>query len=107
MNYFLDEYEDEIILKGNEIIEKYLDGRKYNYDKLTNYNDGINSEHINFILSKKIYLICFCLNIIYPNPLKSKYYFKYLSYGKEIYSKIFQTYTNDSLKCNHYIFFFK
>ena len=107
LTYSLDEYEDEIIQKGNEILDKYLEGRKYNYDKLAEYNEGINSEYNDFILSKEKQLRSFGLNEIYQNPIKSKYYFKYLSYGKNIYSKIFQTYTNDSLKCNHYHFFFK
>ena len=106
MTYALDEY-DEIIQKGNEIIEKYLEGRKYNYEKLSNYNNGINDEHIDFILTKINQPRWFCLNEIYKNPIENKYYFKYLSYGKNIYSNILQTYTNESLKCNHYVLFFK
>ena len=107
LDYSLDEYEDEIIQKGYEIIEKYLDGRQYNYDKLSNYNYGIINDHNEYILTKEKKLRCFSINIIYPNIIKCKYYFKYISYGKDIYSKIFQTYTNESLKCNHFLFFFK
>ena len=59
------------------------------------------------LLIKKINVGVFFLNEIYQNPIKSKFYFKYLSYGKDIYSKIMQTYVNDSLKCYHYTFFFK
>lgn len=107
LNYTLDECENEIIQKGNELLGKYLDGRKYNYDKLPNYNNCINGEHIDFILNKENSLKCFCLNEIYQNPIQNKYYFKYLSYGKGIYLKIFQTYVNDSLTSCHNVFFFK
>ena len=107
LKYSLDEFENEIILKGNEILGKYLDERKYNHDKVTNYNKNINDEHLNFIVKKDNSLKCFCLNEIYQNPIKSKYYFKYLSYGKDIYSKLYQTYVNDSLTCCHILFFFK
>ena len=68
MTYSLDEY-DEIIQKGNEIIEKYLEGRKYNYEKLPNYINGINDEHIDFILTKIKGSRCFILNEIYKNPI--------------------------------------
>ena len=107
LTYSLDDYEDEIIQKGNEIIEKYLEGRKFNYEKLINYNNGIIEEHLNFINTKIKGLRCFCLNEIYENPIQYNYFFKYLSYGKNIYSNILQIYTNESLKCNHYLFFFK
>ena len=49
---------------------------------------------------------CYETNRIIRNPI-GKYYFKYLSHGKQIYSKIFQTYTNDSLSCCHDLYFFK
>ena len=42
LTYDQDEY-DEIIQKGNEIIEKYLEGKKFIYKKLSNYNNGINN----------------------------------------------------------------
>ena len=84
LTYSLDDYEDEIIQKGNEIIEKYLEGRKFNYEKLINYNNEIIEEHLNFINTKIKGLRCFCLNEIYENPIKNKYFFKYLSYGKNI-----------------------
>ena len=107
LNYSLDEYENEIIQKGNELLSKYLDERKYNPDKIVNYSKNINDEHVDFILNKEKCLRCFLLNEIYVNPIKGKFYFKYLSYGKEIYMRLFQTYTNDSLTSYHIVFFFK
>ena len=107
LNYTLDECENEIIQKGNEILGKYLDGKKFNYVKLPNYNNSTNEEHIDFKIKKKNSLICFFLTEIYKNPIQNKYFFKYLSYGKEIYMKIFQTYVNDSLMPCHNVFFFK
>ena len=84
-----------------------MNERKYNYNKLPNYNNSINEEDIEFILKKENSLNFFCLTEIYQNPIQNKYYFKYLSYGKEIYMKIFQTYVNDSLTSCHNVFFFK
>ena len=109
LNYELEKYENEIIQKGNEIMRKYLQGRKYrNGSDINNYNNYINNEHGNFIMSKEKNIIkCYFLNEIFQNPIQGKYYFKYLSYGKQIYSKIFQTYENDSLTCCHSVFFFK
>ena len=107
LNYSLEEYENEIIKKGNEILIKSLEERQYNYYKCPNYNKSINDEHVNLILSKKIQCRCFLLNEIYQNPIQNNYYFKYLIHGKEIYSKIIQTYSNDSLTSCHYVFFFK
>ena len=107
LKYSLDKFENEIILKGNEIMGKYLDERKYNYDKVTSYNKSINDDHLDFICEKDNTCRCFSLNEIYQNPIKSKYYFRYLSHGKDIYSKLFQTYVNDSLTCCHILFFFK
>ena len=107
LNYSLEEYENEIIQKGNDILIKYLEERKFNYDKCYNYNKDINNEHCNFIVEKENKCRCYILNEIYKNPIQNKYYFKYLIHGKEIYSKIIQTYSNDSLTCCHYVFFFK
>ena len=89
---------------------KYLEDRKYNHDKLNTYNNNINNDQIDFILKKKNKdeaIRCFFINEIYKNPIKGKYYFKYLIYGKEIYNKFIQTYSNDSLTCVHYLYFFK
>ena len=106
LDYNLEEFENEIIQTGNSLLQKFLDERKYNYDKILKYNENINNEHIEFILKKEDRLRCFCLNEIYQNPIQSKYFYKYISYGKEIYSKIFQTYVNDSLISFHILFFF-
>jgi len=107
LSYTLENCENEIIQKGNELLAKYLEGRKYNYDKINIYSQSINNEHADFILKKEKGLRAFFLNEIYQNPIQNKFYFKYLSYGKEYYSKIFQTYVNDSLTCFHYVFLFK
>ena len=108
LNYYPEKYENEIIQKGNEIMRKYLQGKKTFEEECDDYNNDINSEHINFILSKeKNILRCYFINEIFQNPIQGKYYFKYLSYGKQLYSKIFQTYENDSLISYHSVFFFK
>ena len=107
LEYYLDDYESEIIQKGYEILEKHLDGRKFDYEKIFNYNNNIIDDLINYILEKEKNLRCFCFNEIYKNPITAKYFFKYLSYGKQIYSKIFFNYTNDSLICRNSIYFFK
>jgi hypothetical protein len=107
LDYNVEEKENEIIQKGNNLLQKHLDDRKYNYDKIASYNENINKEHIEFILKTEKSVRCFCLNEIYQIPIQSKYYFKYISYGKEISSKIFQTYINDSLIAYHSLFFFK
>ena len=107
LNYSLEEYENEIIQSGNEALSKHLEERKYDYDKAINYNKNINDEQVNFILDKEKCLRCFILNEIYQNPIKDKFYFKYLSYGKDIYLRLFQTYNNDSLTSYHIVFFFK
>ena len=107
LKYSIDDIESEIIQNANEIIEKYLEGRNYNLVQKNNYSNNINVDETNFIINKENKCRCFFLNEIYQNPIKSKFYFKYLSYGKDIYSKIMQTYVNDSLKCYHYTFFFK
>ena len=45
LSYSIEEIETEIIQKGNEILGKFLDERKYDYDKIQNYNQNINDEH--------------------------------------------------------------
>ena len=107
LNYSLDNYESEIIKKGNDILIKHLEERKYNYNKLSEYNTNINNEHCDFILKKENKCRCFFLTQTFQNPIKNKFYYKYLTHGKDIYSKIIQTYSNDSLVSFHYVFFFK
>ena len=75
LNYSLDESENVIIKKGNDILIKYLDERKYNYDKCITYNSSINDEHINFIVKKENKCRCFILNEIYQNPIQNNYFF--------------------------------
>ena len=53
LNYYPEKYENEIIQKGNEIMRKYLQGKKTFEEECDDYNNDINSEHINFILSKE------------------------------------------------------
>ena len=109
LSYSIEENEAEIIQKGNEILGKFLDERKYDYDKVQNYNKNINDEHIDFILkkAKEKNCRCFFVSEIYQKPIQNKYFFKYISHGKSICSKIFQTYVNDSLISCHTLFFFK
>ena len=76
LNYSLANFENEIIQKGNELLSKYLDERKYNYDKISNYNKNINDEHVDFILKKEDCLRSYILNEIYQNPIEGKFYFK-------------------------------
>ena len=106
INYELD-FEKEIIGKGNEILRKYLEGRKYNNNKLFNYNKSINDEYIDFILKRQNNLMCFYLNGIYKNPIESKFFFKYMIYGRDTYSKIFHNYVNDALTSYGVLFFLK
>ena len=106
LSYSLEECESDIIRKGNELLNKYLEDRKYIAEKITEYNKVINNDHVNYILEKENKLRCYALNRIFKNPVK-RYYYKYLVHGKEIYSKIFQGYSNDSLTCGHEVFFFK
>ena len=108
--FTLEDYESEIMQRGNDIMIKHLEDRKYNYDKIKQYNSDINNEHINLILEKienNQIIRCFCLNEIFQVPIKGKYAYKSLCYGKNIYSKICQSYSNDSLICFHHLFFFK
>jgi len=87
-------------------LKKYLQERNYG-DECFNYNKYINEEYSNFICAKCDQLRCYFLSYIYQNPINYKYYFKYLSHGKNIYTRFVQTYENDSLNCCHYLFFFK
>ena len=105
--YNLNDYESDIIRKGNETLLKYLEGRNYNTEKLRSYNNNINKEHMNYILEKCNKLRSYCINRIFQSPIKGKYYFKYLSHGKDIYRAIFQSYQNEAIICTHDIFFFK
>jgi len=107
LEYSLEEIESEIIQKGNDLLEKYLDERKYDYNTIENYNININTEYMNYIAAKNNKLRCFVVNEIYQKPIKSKYFFKYLCHGKEIHSKIFNKYINDSLICCNSLYFFK
>ena len=107
LTYNIDDYESEIIQKGYEILGKFLDERKYDKDKVLNYINNINSDITKYILEKEQYLRCLCITEIYENPIKGKYFFKYLSHGKQIYSKIFLNYINESLICCLSIYFFK
>ena len=105
-DYQIESYENEIIQKGGDLLKKYLEDRKYGKE-LENYLKYINEEYSDFIFSKNKYLRCFLLSHVYQIPIPGKYYFKYLSHGKNIYSKFVQTYENDSFNCCHYLFFFK
>ena len=108
LEYSLDEYEDEIIQNGHEILKKHLDERKFDYNKIGNYNLDINNDFNNFILEKeKKQIRCFTVNEIYQNPIKAKYFFKYLCHGKNIQTKIFHNFLNDGLICCHSLYFFK
>ena len=89
LDYSIENYEDEIIQKTNEILKKYLEDRKFIKENAEKNNLNINSEIANFILDKEKYLRIFTINKIYKKPLSGKkYFFKYYSYGKNIYSKI-------------------
>ena len=107
LNYNIEEYEDDIIQKGDEILKKYLEDRKYIRENAEKNNLSINDEYVNFILGKEKYLRMFTINKIYKKPIVGKYFFKYLCHGKNIYSKIIQTYDNEYLQCVHFTFFFK
>ena len=109
LTYELEESENEIIQKGYEIFKKYLKGRKFG-NECDNYGKNINKDLCDYILSKNISnhnLRCYFLNEIFECPIQNKYFFKYLSHGKQIHFKIFQAYDNDSLECCQRIFFFK
>jgi len=106
LNYSLVGIEADIIKKGNQLLFKYLEDRKFNYDKNNKYSENINNEHNNFILEKISGLRLFVINRIFKNPI-SKFDFTYISHGKDIYKSIFQNYQNNSLICTHDLFFFK
>ena len=106
LNYEIEDHESLIVKKGNEILKKHLQDRKFG-EECKKYNEYIDQEYSNFILSKEKNLRCFLLNEIYQNIDGNKYFYKYASHGKKIYSKIIQTYDNDSLTCCFYTFFFK
>ena len=109
LTYELEESENEIIQKGYEILKKYLKGRKFG-NECDNYGKNINKDLCDYILSKNVgghNLRCYFLNEIFQCPIQNKYFFRYLSYGKQIHFKIFQAYDNDSLECCQHIFFFK
>ena len=105
--YNINDIEPDIIQKGNEILERNLEGKKYNYYKSLENCNNINKEYINYILSKEKKLRCYAICKIYEKPIKGKYVFKYISYGKEICSKLLNTYINNELICRHFLFFFK
>ena len=107
LNYNINDFECDIIRKGNETLLKHLEDRKYNVDKIGSYNENINKEHMDYIVGKCNKLRSYCINKIFQNPIKGKYYFNYLSHGKDIHRAIFQSYQNDELICTHDIFFFK
>ena len=107
LDYVLTDIESDIIKKGNEILLKYLEDRKYNADKISNYNNSINDEHNLYILEKCNKLRSYTFTKIFKNPIEGKYDYNYLIHGKDIYRAIFQSYQNNSLLCTHDIFFFK
>ena len=51
--------------------------------------------------------MCFYLNEIYKRPIENKFFFKYIIYGRDIYSKLFQNYVNDAFTSHSILFFFK
>ena len=107
LDYNIEEYEDAIIQKGDEILRKYLEDRKFIHENADDNNIRINDEYVNFILEKEKYLRVFVISKIYKKPVPGKYYFKYLCHGKDIYTKIIQTYDNENLECVHFLFFLK
>ena len=107
LDYNIEEYEDEIIQKGDVILKKYLEDRQYIQENAEKNNVSINDECVDFILGKEKYLRVFTINKIYQKPVNGNYFFKYLCFGKSVYFKIIQTYENDYLQCVHFTFFFK
>ena len=107
LNYNIEAFEDEIIQKGTKILEKYLKNKNFEINAVKKLNIDINDEHVNFILKKENTLRCFVINKIFQKNTLEQCYFNYLSHGKFICSKIFQTFINDNLVCNHYLLFFK
>ena len=107
LDYSLNTFESEIIRKGNELMIKYLEDRKYNQEKNDSYIQNINKEYLDYVLTINNKLRCFEASYIFQTPIKGKYYFNYTSHGKDIYKTIFQSYQNDSLLMTLDIFFFK
>ena len=107
LDYSINSFESEIIIKGNELMIKYLEDRKYNQEKNDSYIQNINKEHVDYIVSIKNKLRLFEVSYIFQTPIKGKYYFNYISHGKDIYKTMFQSYQNDSLLMTHNTFFFK
>ena len=106
LNYEIEDYENLIVQNGNEILKKYLQDRNYG-EECKKYNEYIINEYIDFILNKEKYLRCYFISRILKNTEKNKYFYKYISLGKKIYSKIIYIYENDSLVCMLNSFFFK
>ena len=107
LDYSLNAFDSDIVSKGNKLMIKYLEDRKYNNEKNDNYINNINIEHIDYILKINNKLRCITTTYIFQSPIKGKYYFNYLVSGKDICKTLFQSYQNDSLLCTHTTFFFK
>jgi hypothetical protein len=105
-SYDILKYESLIINKGNKILLDKLNDQKYDFEKANDLNKIINKEHSDYILTLENNAKVYLLYEIYENPV-SNYIFKFISYGKDIHSKIIQTFCNEYLTCNHYVFFFK
>ncbi len=56
---------------------KYLEDRKFDYDKCANYIYNIDNEHCNFILEKEKYSRCHFISEIFQNPIKGKFFYNY------------------------------
>ena len=107
LNYNIEQSEDEVVRKGDEIIRKFLEGREYTPENANKYNRDITYEYANFIAKKIKNPRMLTINKIYKKPIDGKYFYKYLCHGKNIYSKIIQTYENEYLQCVLFAFFFK
>ena len=107
LDYSLDTFESDIILKANELMVKYLEDRKFNHDKNIGYINNIKNEYLDYIWSINNKLRCMAIIYIFKTPIKGKYYFDYLAYGKDIYKTLFHCYQNDSLLCLNETFFFR
>jgi len=105
----INDFESNIIKKGNEIIIKYMENRKFSPTHNITLINNITKEHNDFIIEKvgnkmvRTFSIC----RIFQNPLDGKYDFNYTCYGKDIYRVIFLNYQNDFLICDYELFFFK
>ena len=107
LNYNIEQSEDEVVRKGDEIIRKFLEGREYTPENANKYNRDITYEYANFIAKKIKNPRMLTINKIYKKPIDGKYFYKYLCHGKNIYSKIIQTYESEYLQCVLFAFFFK